>query len=197
MTEQCTVLKIDTLTENLWTNIRKSIDSLKTEYVVFIGAGSNFSDEDLQFACEYAEREHLDTVMMECCYMESTKDSSQGSIRSGKIIHLKKQKELISLPDDYEAVLYRSRAVQENRPDPSHGYHVAADLFYRVAEKSMITGYVRGTQVVIGYPAQGDASRNSDNRKTDWYLDCFEKHIQLTRERFTGELPLYVQVHFL
>lgn len=197
MTEQCTVLEIDASSENLWTNVRKSIDSLTTEYVVLTAKGSVFSDEDLRSACEYAEKEHLDSVMMECCYMESTKDSSQGSIRSGSIIHLKKQKELISLPDDYEAVLYRSKAVQENRPDPSHGYHVAADLFYRIAGKSMITGYIQGTQAVISHPAQGDASRNPDNRKTDWYLDCFEKHVQLTRERFAGELPLYVQVHFL
>ena len=129
MTEQCTVLEIDTSSENLWTNMRESIDSLTTEYVIFTGKGSVFSGEDLRFACEYAQKEHLDTVMMECCYMESTKDSSQKSVRSGRIIHLKKQKELISLPDDYEAVLYRSKAVQENRPDPSHGYHVAADLF--------------------------------------------------------------------
>ena len=101
MTEQCTVLEIDASSENLWTNVRKSIDSLTTEYVVLTAKGSVFLDEDLRSACEYAENEHLDTVMMECCYMESTKDSSQGSIRSGSIIHLKKQKELISLPDDY------------------------------------------------------------------------------------------------
>ena len=64
MTEQCTVLEIDASSENLWTNVRESIDSLTTEYVVFTAKGSVFSDEDLRSACEYAEKEHLDTVMM-------------------------------------------------------------------------------------------------------------------------------------
>lgn len=45
MTEQCTVLEIDASSENLWTNVRKSIDSLTTEYVVLTAKGSVFSDE--------------------------------------------------------------------------------------------------------------------------------------------------------
>lgn len=78
--------------------------------------------------------------------------------------------EFSSMPDDYDAVVYRKTALLENLPDPEHGYEMNADLFYRVAEKKMAVGYLTGTKVQIGYPEKKDISRNPDNRKADWYL---------------------------
>lgn len=205
--------------------LRKMLEEADSEYVVLSRIQDTFPPADVRAACIYAADQDLDAVMLECTYdvgresAESDSDDEQEEKNSGDedsddsgdsddgksvtdaeglVIHLDQLDELVTLPDDYEAVVYRRSTILSELPDADHGYEIAADLFYRIAEKKGVVGYLSGTNVVLGHPGKRDFIRNADDRKVDWYLGAFRKHWEKTIARYgEGELPVYVQRHLL
>jgi hypothetical protein len=192
----------------------ETVSKGKADYVVLAGMADVFPQECVRNACLCAECSDLDVVMMECTYIANNESmNKENRIHAGrtlesgtpflvgKTVHLDRDDEVVRLPDDYEAVVYRRTALLETMPeglpDLRHGYETAADLFFRIAERKGEVGYLRGSGVVIGHARKKAHARNSDNRKQDWYLVAFERHWLLTRERYGNELPNHIQIHLL
>ena len=200
MTQRYTVLRTGERTDRYTEDIQAELKDIATEFVVLAGDRDVFPETDLQAACAFAQEKQLDVVMLECSYAsgdETATAAAKSGKKTGGLVHLDNMEELSSMPDDYDAVVYRRAALQGELPDPEHGYEMAADAFYRVAEKKMAVGYLAGTEVQIGHPEKKDISRNADNRESAWYLDCFASHCRRTIQRYDGKLPEYMQLHLV
>ena len=201
MAQIYSVLRTEEKTDGYREDIQSKLSGITADFAVLAAVEDVFPEADLQAACAFAQEKQLDAVMLECSYdcgEETTKATAKSeAVPKGKLVRLDNMDEFSSMPDDYDAVVYRKTALLENLPDPEHGYEMNADLFYRVAEKKMAVGYLTGTKVQIGHPEKKDISRNPDNRKADWYLDRFAAHCHGTLQRYHEKLPAYMQLHLV
>ncbi len=193
--------------------LQQKLEDVSSEYIVLAGADDVFPMEQVQSACLFAEENHLDAVMMECTYCanvgeeqendeadEENGDAEQESDCSNlreQVVYLDRSDEMLWLPDDYDAVVYRRTALMKNLPDTCHGYETAADLFFRIAEQQGAAGYLGGSSVAISHAQKQNHVLNPDNRKKEWYLDALEQHWMLTRKRYGENLPDHIQIHLL
>ena len=114
----------------------------------------------------------------------SGKKAQSEAVPKGKLVRLDNMDEFSSMPDDYDAVVYRKTALLENLPDPEHGYEMNADLFYRVAEKKMAVGYLTGNKGTDRTSGKKTSAAIQITRKADWYLDRFDTHCHGTLQRY-------------
>ena len=217
MAQIYSVLRTEEKTDGYREDIQSKLSGITADFAVLAAVEDVFPEADLQVACAFAQEKQLDAVMLECSYdcgeettkataksgkkkvgvQNSGKKAQSEAVPKGKLVRLDNIDEFSSMPDDYDAVVYRKTALLENLPDPEHGYEMNADLFYRVAEKKMAVGYLTGTKVQIGHPEKKDISRNPDNRKADWYLDRFAAHCHGTLQRYHEKLPAHMQLHLV
>lgn len=193
--------------------LQEKLECVSSEYIVLAGADDIFPTEQVQAACLYAEKNHLDAVMLECSYSanvggeqekEDEDEESGGEEQDAKvaslteqIVYLNRNDEMLWLPGDYDAVVYRRTTLMKNLPDIRHGYETSADLFFRIAEQRGEVGYLGGSCVTISHAKKQDHVLNPDNRNKDWYLDALEQHWKLTKQRYGENLPDYIQIHLL
>ena len=122
MAQIYSVLRTEEKTDGYREDIQSKLSGITADFAVLAAVEDVFPEADLQAACAFAQEKQLDAVMLECSYdcgEETTKATAKSeAVPKGKLVRLDNMDEFSSMPDDYDAVVYRKTALLENLPDP-------------------------------------------------------------------------------